>query len=104
MIGKRQIDIADRIDGMTDVYNRLQEPLDKMDKNVTEMATMAEDTHLKMLYAYNEIEKVKVHGKHAGKDNTNNMKKCIVSLPCTAPITSDEHENEQEKTVDNGQF
>lgn len=78
-IRKKQIDIGERIDGVADVYSRLIEPLDNMDKNVADMANMAEDTHLKMLYAYNEVEKVKIRGKHIGKDNTNSVKKCVVS-------------------------
>lgn len=104
-LGKRQITISDRIDAVSDVFDRLSEPLDRMDKNVSDMANMTEDTHLKMLYAYNEIEKVKVHGKHVGKDNTNNMKKCVVtSIPCVSSATIDKNKSEQEGTVDNGQY
>lgn len=69
-LGKRQITISDRIDAVSDVFDRLSEPLDRMDKNVSDMANMTEDTHLKMLYAYNEVSKIKAHGKHA--------KRCVV--------------------------
>lgn len=83
-IRKKQIDIGERIDGVADVYSRLIEPLDNMDKNVADMANMAEDTHMKMLYAYNEIEKIKVHGKHVKKDTGAELetKKCVISVPC----------------------
>ena len=80
-IRKKQIDMCSRIDAMADIYGRLQEPLDKMDKNVSDMANMTEDTHLKMLYAYNEVSKIKAHGKHA--------KKCVVPAIVVSDANND---------------
>ena len=82
-----------RIDTMSDIYGRLCEPLDNMHSDIFELSEMMEDTHCKMLYAYNEVEKMKFNAKHAKKE----------ALPASTTFTKDsvliakdaEKENEQ---------
>lgn len=80
---KQFIELDGRMDAMSDIYGRLGEPLDNMHSDIFELTNMMEDTHLKMLHAYNEIEKIKFNAKHARKENTVPVQDEVTSVPET---------------------